>query len=184
MVDLEAVIAHRDRVLATIERECLRDKRVRALLLVGSLASGRSDLYSDIDVVLVAHDESAAALLADRLSFAPRVGELLVQLDSSWNVWSGAAQVVTLLNGELPLWVDIDIWTASAAGIPSDARLLAGRSLKPEPDTLSELTHRRKEALGPGHPATEPAPGAFDVARLAWRLNQSRESTQMVWARS
>jgi predicted nucleotidyltransferase len=170
MIDFDRVIAHRDRVLAELAAEGRRDPRVRAVLLVGSLAADRSDAYSDIDVVLVAQDESADALLADRRAFPARFGEVLVQLDSSGNVWSEAAQVVTLLNGELPLWVDINIWAASAAGTPSDARVLYGRAPEPVAASLSDLVGEMKAAHGPGKAASENAAGAFDVARVAWRL--------------
>ena len=156
--------------ITDVVAESRRDPRIRALLLVGSLASGRTDAYSDIDLVLVAEDDGVDALLADRLAFPRRLGEVLLQLDSSWNVWSGAAQVVTLLDGPLPLWVDIDIWAASAAGTPSDARVLAGRAAERVGVTLAELTEKLKAAHGPGTPLRDNAPGAFEVAQVAWHL--------------
>ena len=170
MIDLARAVANRERVLAEIVEAARADARVQALLLVGSLAGERTDAYSDIDVVLVADDVSADALLADRLAFPARFGDVLVQLDSSGNVWSEAAQVVTLLDGELPLWVDIDIWAASAAGTPSDARVLMGHAAPPVQETLSELTVYMKKLHGPGKAVIDNTPVAFDVARVAWRL--------------
>lgn len=169
MIDLTKVIARREAVLKQIVVQAQSDSRVRAVLLVGSLASETNDAYSDIDLVVVAESQSVDALLADRLAFPAQLGDVLLQLDSSWNVWSEAAEVLTLLDGDLPLWVDIDFWPP-VAGIPSDARVLAGRAPEPVDATFSEFTGKLKEAHGPGQVAADNLPGVLDVAGVAWRL--------------
>ena len=105
-VHLEKVIARRAAVLDAIVEAAQDHPRVGAAFLVGSLASGTEDAYSDIDLVVLAAPGSGQSLLGDRRTWPAQLGEVLLQLDSSWNVWRGASQVLTLLDGELPLWVD------------------------------------------------------------------------------
>ena len=170
MIDLTKVIARRADVLGAITRRAGADARVGALLLVGSLATGTNDAYSDIDLVVIAEDDSEDALLDDRRGFPAQFGDVLLQVDSSWNVWNEAAQVLTLLGGDLPLWVDIDFWPAAAAALPTDARLLTGTEPPPVAATLAELMSDHKEAHGVGQVAVDNVDGALDVAGLAWRL--------------
>jgi predicted nucleotidyltransferase len=169
-VDLKSVIARRDRVLEAIVRAAERDVRVRAVVVVGSLAAGSADAYSDIDLALVPESDGADSLLADRLTFPAVLGDVVLQVDSSWNVWTGAAQVLTLFDGELPLWVDMDIWTPSVPGSPRDARVLAGEAPPPIDLSYSEFASWLKEERGLGQVASDNVNGALDVAGLAWWL--------------
>lgn len=169
-IDLDEVVARRAHVLEAITSTARRDRRVGALLVVGSLAAGTGDTYSDIDLVVIPEPGSVESLLADRLAWPAQFGEVLLQLDSSWNVWSGASQVLTLLDGELPLWVDMDIWPPPLPGIPRDARVLAGAAPQQVDLVLSELATLLKERHGQGQVGSDNPDGVGDVARVAWRL--------------
>lgn len=147
-----------------------RDPRVCAVLVIGSLASGTEDAYSDIDVVAIPGRESLDTFLAERLTWPAQFGEVLLQLDSSWNLWSGSSQVLTLLDGELPLWVDMDIWPPSIPGIPPDARVLAGSPPPPIDMSLSEMRAQLKDRHGTGKVGSDNGEGVFDLARVAWQL--------------
>ncbi|TCC27557.1 oxalate:formate antiporter [Kribbella speibonae] len=66
------------RVVAdNVVAEAERDPRVLAVLAGGSVATGTSDEYSDLDLVLVCRDEDQPACLAEAKEFAGRVGPLL-----------------------------------------------------------------------------------------------------------
>ena len=168
-VNLEEVIARRAEVLDAIAVAARDDPRVGAAFLVGSLASGTEDAYSDIDVVVLAQPGSGQSLLEARRTWPAQFGEVVLQLDSSWNVWSGASQVLTLLEGDLPLWVDMDIWPSSVPAIPRESRLLVGVAPEPIDRSLSELATPLKERHGLGQ-ASENAEGVEEAASLAWRL--------------
>lgn len=171
-VDLDKVIERRAHVLDAITSSARRDSRISAVLLVGSLASGAADAYSDIDLAVIPQPESVEGLLADRFTWPSQFGDVLLQLDSSWNVWDGASQVLTLLDGDLPLWVDMDIWPPSVPGIPREARVLAVRGVAPPTIdlSLSELATELKERHGLAQVATDNVDGVLDVAWVAWRL--------------
>lgn len=54
-----------------------RDPRLAALLAGGSYVHGGFDDHSDLDFVIVVQDESYSEVMASRLEFAARLGELL-----------------------------------------------------------------------------------------------------------
>lgn len=54
-----------------------RDPRLAALLAGGSYVHGGLDDHSDLDFVIVVQDESYSEVMASRLEFAARLGELL-----------------------------------------------------------------------------------------------------------
>ena len=169
-LDLGKVIARRDQVLEAVTSAAESDPRVSTAFLVGSLATGTADAYSDIDVVLIADPAHVDALLADRLTFPTQFGEVLLQFDSSWNVWCGASQVLTLLDSDLPLWIDMDIWSPSVPGIPREARVLAGTTDPVLDMSLSDLSTMLQELHGSGQVAKENLEGVEDVARMVWGL--------------
>lgn len=66
------------RVVAdNVVTEAAKDPRVLAVLAGGSVATGTSDEYSDLDLVLVCTDEGQPECLAEAKEFAARVGPLL-----------------------------------------------------------------------------------------------------------
>ncbi len=66
------------RVLAeSVVAEADKDPRVLAVVVGGSVASGTSDEYSDLDLVLVCTAEGQPECLAEANEFAGRVGPLL-----------------------------------------------------------------------------------------------------------
>ena len=63
---------------AAVERfqlACERDERVIAAFLGGSLASGRADEHSDIDLYLIAHESACAELIAEGEKFLASFSE-------------------------------------------------------------------------------------------------------------
>ncbi|WP_329006029.1 aminoglycoside 6-adenylyltransferase [Kribbella sp. NBC_00709] len=66
------------RVLAeSVVAEAEKDPRVLAVVVGGSVASGTSDEYSDLDLVLVCTPEGQPECLAEAKEFAGRLGPLL-----------------------------------------------------------------------------------------------------------
>lgn len=68
---------HLRAVADNVVAEAERDPRVLAVLAGGSVATGTSDEYSDLDLVLVCREEDQPACLAEAKEFAGRVGPLL-----------------------------------------------------------------------------------------------------------
>ncbi|MGZ0148398.1 aminoglycoside 6-adenylyltransferase [Kribbella sp. WER1] len=68
---------HLRQVADGVLREAAKDPRVLAVIAGGSVASGISDEYSDLDLVLVCTEEGQPDCLAEAKEFAARVGPLL-----------------------------------------------------------------------------------------------------------
>lgn len=68
---------HHQAVIDRFLVACREDERVAAAFLVGSYTTGTADTYSDLDLILIAAEESFDDLAADRHAFARRLGEPL-----------------------------------------------------------------------------------------------------------
>jgi predicted nucleotidyltransferase len=68
---------HLREVADKIVAEAERDPRVLAVVAGGSVATGTSDEFSDLDLVLVCTEQGQPACLAEAKEFAGRVGPLL-----------------------------------------------------------------------------------------------------------
>src|SRR5438552_17946564 len=54
---------------------CEKDERVLAAFLVGSLAAGKADEWSDLDIYLITTDEAYEGFVADLKAFIRRLGQ-------------------------------------------------------------------------------------------------------------
>jgi predicted nucleotidyltransferase len=69
--------AKHDAVLARFVEVCSSDRRIVAAFLEGSIATGKADAYSDIDLCLIAEDDAYDAVLAERAAIIKRLGDPL-----------------------------------------------------------------------------------------------------------
>ena len=68
----------RDDIITGFTAKAQSDSRVAALFLGGSLGAGRGDIYSDVDLILVAFPEHHAALTAEVRSWADDIAEIII----------------------------------------------------------------------------------------------------------
>jgi predicted nucleotidyltransferase len=74
---IEQVPAHLRQLAEAVVAAAAADPRLFAVIAGGSVATGTSDQYSDLDLVLVCTPESHQECLADAKAFAGRLGPLL-----------------------------------------------------------------------------------------------------------
>lgn len=68
----------RDDIITGFTAKAQSDDRVAALFLGGSLGAGKGDIYSDVDMILVAVREHHAALTADVRAWAEKIVDLVI----------------------------------------------------------------------------------------------------------
>src|SRR5579859_5096987 len=113
--DVEVLIEHelaRQEWLDNASRVLSADRRVRAVILYGSLAREDADVWSDVDLIVIIDDASLEDVVATRLDFGSAFGDVAYTLDSFWNAPLDGAQVNVLyrLSSGLPLYVDWNLW--------------------------------------------------------------------------
>jgi hypothetical protein len=69
--------AKHDAVLARFVEVCSSDRRIVAAFLEGSIATGKADAYSDIDLCLIAEEDAYDAVLAERAAIIRKLGDPL-----------------------------------------------------------------------------------------------------------
>src|SRR3989441_8785469 len=77
MLDLGFFSATARMLIDRATQAAARDPRIVGLTLGGSAVAGGIDEFSDLDFVVVCHDEDQPALLAEARPFAQRLGQLL-----------------------------------------------------------------------------------------------------------
>ena len=121
--------------------------RARAVWLAGSAGRGRTDEWSDLDLILV--------------DGAPVLDEALLAWENPGNGPVGGGYFGSLFAvGPLTLWVDWYLWPADAP-TPSDARLLHGEGTPGDLDLSRSL-----DRLGRGRPRPHADRDAFALAML------------------
>ncbi|MFQ5871870.1 MAG: aminoglycoside 6-adenylyltransferase [Candidatus Geothermarchaeales archaeon] len=73
-----------DRLLKRIKSLVEEDERIRGLWVVGSIATGKADRYSDLDVYILIEKEKYEEVFAERASFAERMGKVLSFFEVEW----------------------------------------------------------------------------------------------------
>lgn len=127
--------------------EVLPSLECEGVWLVGSLASGTEDEWSDVDLLVVGGE--------------PALGRALLTLEMPGNGPVGGGYVGAMYDvGPLPLWVDWYSWPLGAP-IPREARLVAGVGVVGSLDLGETL-----EAVGRGTPGAAPDPEVFALAML------------------
>lgn len=75
-------------VLRNMLSECVRlievDGRVEGAYVVGSMADGTYDDYSDIDLYIVVRDEGYSGVYEERFRFAQKIGDVLSTFEVEW----------------------------------------------------------------------------------------------------
>jgi predicted nucleotidyltransferase len=129
---------HVDVARALIQRPALRqlwiedirgraesDSRIKSLSLVGSLASGEADDWSDIDLIV----ECDVGLIQRRLELGASLGEILLQWDAPQNAAPEAMHYCTVYDlGPLPFGVDWHLWPEGSEH-PSDSKSIYERAI-------------------------------------------------------
>jgi hypothetical protein len=114
--ELARLAVGRDAVLAEIATAA-RAAGAGALLLIGSLGRGGGDAWSDLDLIAVPGSDYTRLDLA--VQFADRV---LASLAAPRNApIGGSYQGLYLDVADTVLWIDLYLWPAATATIPTDA---------------------------------------------------------------
>lgn len=103
-----------------------QDERVQAGWLFGSRGRGDADALSDIDLIVVAQDDSLREVIAERYDFAQQVGNPLFFLEAPRNAPPGGAYLMVCYDAPVaPHILDI-YWQSSepVTGDKSQLRLL------------------------------------------------------------
>jgi len=73
-----------ERLLERIASLIKEDVRVRGLWAVGSLATGKADRYSDLDLYVLVEREDYERVFSERISFAEKIGKVLSTFEVEW----------------------------------------------------------------------------------------------------
>jgi len=60
------------------------DPRIRGLWAVGSLATGKADRYSDLDLYILVEEKNYGQVFGERSSFAEKIGKVLSTFEVEW----------------------------------------------------------------------------------------------------
>lgn len=130
------LLAARARWLGGFRLQVAEDPRIVAAWLSGSMGRGDGDEWADLDIHLIASDESSGLVLATPAD-AEVFGELLIWCDCPHNAPPGGRQVLTrfLVDGHLVM-VDLNVWPRSfARRFPGCRDLIEPRAPQPIPPT-------------------------------------------------
>ena len=126
---LDTRVSERSTLVRHIASYLEHDKRVRAAWLHGSLASGKHDALSDIDVWVVIDDEAASSIYSGRKKFITGPGRPSLMMDNIKNAPPQGAYMLVHYPGEVgPQHVDWFWQPESLAKYPDDALLLFDRA--------------------------------------------------------
>lgn len=89
---------------AAVVKAAEADERILGITVNGSAATGGTDEYSDLDLVIVSTDEAHRALLGEAKEFAAGLGELLTAFTGEH---VGEPRVLITLYGSPPRHVDL-----------------------------------------------------------------------------
>jgi predicted nucleotidyltransferase len=143
-----------EEIVEAATRWAERDRRVRALLLKGSLARGEADERSDVDLVVVARHGRLDALWAERRSIAEGLGSWLGGFDEV--AWQAPHTFIGFADG--PVKVDFFFQEGEPA---VDPWLRDGFRVLVDPDGLADGL---RDALA----ADPPPPDLCDFDAHAW----------------
>lgn len=108
-ISTDQVPMHLRQFAQAVVAEAAADDRLLAVLAGGSIASGTSDEYSDLDLVLVCTPQGQAECLADARSFARKLGPLLTSFTGEH---VGEPRLLIALYGPPLAHVDLKFVTA------------------------------------------------------------------------
>jgi predicted nucleotidyltransferase len=73
-----------DNALQKIVSMVKEDKRIKGLWAVGSVATGKTDEYSDLDLYMLVEKQDYPQVFEERASFARKLGEVLSSFEVEW----------------------------------------------------------------------------------------------------
>ncbi len=180
-------VAERETLLGRISTFLEGDDRVLALWLEGSMARGKYDAWSDLDIWTVIRDEDFLGFVEERLNLISRVGAVALVVEAPQN---GPADGVYLMVGfDSPSGLQLVDWycqPAKAASRPQSQALVfirpelsrkeSWRTSTPEDgiDLIFKRIRRGDDTLRGDHPyvAWHPTPeeDAANSGNLAWAM--------------
>jgi len=117
-----------------------RDPRVAAVAMAGSIAEGHSDIYSDVDLVVVVDDEAFEEVMAERLALIASWAELVVGFTGEH---VGEPRLIITLVGPPLLHVDFKfVRVADFAERADDPQILWAR----DGSAVAAVTRRSESA--------------------------------------
>jgi predicted nucleotidyltransferase len=105
---IDQVPVHLRQLAEAVVAAAAADERMLAVVAGGSIATGTSDEYSDLDLVLVCTPDGHAACLAEATTFAARLGPLLTSFTGEH---VGERRLLIALYGPPLLHVDLKFVT-------------------------------------------------------------------------
>ncbi|MEU7926350.1 nucleotidyltransferase domain-containing protein [Micromonospora sp. NPDC049107] len=158
---LAAVVEARTAWLAATVDVLHQRKSVWAAWLVGSFGRGSADPYSDVDLVVAVDDTTPQSVLDDPVAGLHLPGRLLFTRGKPRNAPAGGGYVTACVElAALPVLIDLYLWPATTAAIPTDGRLLLYRESPPPRTGLAFMPlldqHRTSDSTGAdaNHPAS------------------------------
>ena len=148
------------------------DPRVAAVLLAGSAGRGEADEWSDLDIIVVADEETATVLATP--AEAGHLGDLAIWVDCSFNAPFGGTQAFTrYLVPEGMVLVDCNAWPLAAARHPVGARLLwirDGLAIEPFDGTSVDFVKSRPRRKMPPYSRQQRAEWELCMCHIAISL--------------
>ena len=81
---MKSAAYEQERLLQRIKALIEKDDRMVGLWAVGSMATGKADKYSDLDVYILIGEEHYAQVFSERASFAEKLGKVLSSFEVEW----------------------------------------------------------------------------------------------------
>ena len=159
-MDIQAALNRLPRHRNLLERAVARfrnDDRVVGLVLGGSLALGGADFYSDVDLYVIARDESFDAVFAERVAAAEAIGSPLLRFTVE-PVAGGSSDFIVTYPGPVkldlmyhresevvpgPKWEDRSVLKDDSGSLAAVVSRSAGAGPdRPAPEALAELEQK------------------------------------------
>ncbi|MEU4244229.1 methyltransferase, FxLD system [Actinoplanes sp. NPDC026619] len=126
------VVAARNEWLAGATAALGAARRVHGVVLVGSLAHGDDDAFSDVDLIVAVEAPIPPMLLVDLFAGLGLPGVELYRRPKPRNAPAGGAYLAVALElAGLPVLVDLYLWPATTAAVPAGGRMLFERDRLP-----------------------------------------------------
>ncbi len=136
------------------------DARVVGAVLVGSLACGDADAFSDVNAIVVLDAPASQLLVIDPFVGLRLPGVVLYRRPKPRNAPAGGAYLCVCLElAGLPVLIDLYVWPASTTAVPAGGRILVERAPLPRAQLgllalLAENPATDDTGSDPGDPAT------------------------------
>jgi protein-L-isoaspartate(D-aspartate) O-methyltransferase len=157
---LTAVVAARDAWVAEATAVLHADPRVAGAVLVGSLARGDCDAFSDVDLIVAVDSPIPQMLLIDPFAALGLPGVALYRRPKPRNAPAGGGYLAVAVElAGLPVLIDVYLWPATTAAVPAGGRVLTERTRLPRTglgllDLLATCPPEDASGSDPDDPAT------------------------------